>query len=194
MCQEQSLTTGEETVKKMVTTSDDESLESKSRKKASNKEETFKGCKKHSVGTLDGAMSNKCNRITEGLAIQMGKLHGLAMKKSIDKGEETVCERPEHPKRKGEGAQEDFEEALADWKIDTDFCEEQVKQCADRKEKVFSHASQRCDETVLNRSNSDDDHVKAEGNGDVVTLMDVIKKLVTGSNDEVCPHVQTAKA
>ena len=91
--------------------------ESYGRKKHASKEESFKGhYPKCSVGTMDGARSNVCNSVTWLFAAQIGKQHGLAMKKLVERGEETDCAEPPCPKKKREG--DGHEEAVANWKID----------------------------------------------------------------------------
>ena len=52
---------------------------------------------------MDGAMSNLCNSITQPFVVQIGKQHGLAMKKLVEKGEETDYDEPSYPKKKKEG-------------------------------------------------------------------------------------------
>ena len=86
--------------------------ESYRRKKHASKEESFKGhYPKCSVGTMDGTRSNIHNSITRPFAVQIGKRHGLAMKKLVEKGEETDHDEPSYPNRKYEG--DGHEEAVA---------------------------------------------------------------------------------
>lgn len=67
------------------------------------KEESFKGHQKCSAGTMDGARSNAHGSITHPFAAQTGKQCGLAMKKLVEKGMETVHEEPPCPQKKREG-------------------------------------------------------------------------------------------
>ena len=108
--------------------------ESYGRKKHASKEESFKGCyPKHSVGTMDGARSNVHNSITWPFAAQIGKQHGLAMKKLVERGEETDCAEPPCPKKKREG--DGHEEAVANWKIDMNEHKDKTKNATTRKRK-----------------------------------------------------------
>ena len=68
----------------------------------SSEEESFKGSK--------AKCSNVCNSIARQFAMQIGPKHGLAMKKLVERGEETVCKESPYPEKGGE-------EAVATWKM-----------------------------------------------------------------------------
>ena len=71
----------------------------RSKKQTSNNEESFKGVNlKCSIGAMDGAKANVHASVTKQFAVQIGQKHGLAMKKLADRGVETECEQPPHPK------------------------------------------------------------------------------------------------
>ena len=72
---------------------------------ASSEEESFKGNKaKCSVGTMDVAKANVYNSVTRPFAMQIGQKCGLAMKKLVERGEETVYKEPPYPEKGGEEA------------------------------------------------------------------------------------------
>ena len=96
---------------------------------------------------MDGARPNVHNSITRSFVVQMGKQCGLAMKKLVEKGEETDYDEPSYPKKKKEG--DGHEEAVAKWKINMRECKDKTKECNNEKEKVFSTVLGRCDETVI---------------------------------------------
>ena len=100
---------------------------------------------------MDGAKANVYNSITRPFAVQMGKQYGLAMKKLVDKGEETTYIKPPFPKQ-----EEDVEEAVAIWKTNVKRVQDRMQEYNDKKEKVFSSVLQKCDETVIARL----DHMK----------------------------------
>ena len=109
---------------------------------ASSEEESFKGSKvKHSVGTMDGAKANVYNSVTRPFAMQIGQKHGLAMKKLVERGEETVCEEPPYPEKGGE-------EAVAMWKMKVKREQDNAQAHSNKQEKVFSCALGMCDDTV----------------------------------------------
>ena len=161
-----------------------------SKKRTSSQEEGFKGYNmKYSVGTMDGAKANVYNSITRPFAVQMGKQYGLAMKKLVDKGEETTYKEPPFPKQ-----EKDVEEAVAIWKMNVKRVQDRMQEYNDKKEKVFSSILQKCDETVITRLESMKEHEAAEEDGDVAALMGMIKKLVVGTSDKVYPGIQAANA
>ena len=136
--------------------------ESYGRKKHASKEESFKGCyPKCSVGTMDEARSNVCNSVTRPFAVQIGKQCGLAMKKLVEKGEETDYDEPSYPKKKKEG--DGHEEAVAKWKINMSEYADKTKEHNNEKEKAFSTVlGTRCDETVISRLENTKEYEVAE--------------------------------
>ena len=155
---------------------------------ASSKEESFKGSKvKHFVGTMDGAKANVHNSVTRQFAMQIGQKHGLAMKKLVERGEETVYEEPPYPEKGGE-------EAVATWKTNVKREQDKTQVCEDKREKTFSSVLGTCDDTVITRLESVKEYQAAEEGGDVAALMGLIKKLVVGTSNRVHPGTQAANA
>mmetsp|Transcript_22958 Transcript_22958/g.34822 ORF Transcript_22958/g.34822 Transcript_22958/m.34822 type:complete len:305 (-) Transcript_22958:80-994(-) len=141
---------------------------------------------------MDGAKSNIYNSITQPFAIQIGKQYGLAMKKLVERGEDTVYKEPPYPRKKKEG--DGHEEAVAKWRIDMSEYKDKTKEYNSKKEKVFSSVLVRCDETVISRLENTKEYEVAEANGDVAALMGMVKKLVTGANEKVYPGMQAVNA
>ena len=129
-------------------------------KRTSEDGEGFKGLK-HSLGTMDGAKANVFNSITRPFAVQMGKQHGLAVKKLVERSEESVFEQPPHL---GVGKGEE----LALWEMEIKETQRKKAECNDEKGKVFSCILQKCDDTVIARLESMEKHEAAESDGDVV--------------------------
>ena len=102
----------------------------RSMRHTSSKEESFKGSKaKHSVGTMDGAKANVYNSITRPFTMQIGQKHGLAMKKLVERGKETVHKEPPYPERGGG-------EAVAMWKTKVKREQGKTQVHEDKREKV----------------------------------------------------------
>ena len=120
---------------------------------------------KCSIGTMDGAKASMCNSIARSFAVQMGKQCGLAMKKLVERGEETVYNRPPYPDG-GKG------EEVALWEMEVKTTQRKTEECKDKKGKVFSCILQRCDDTVIARLESVNEYEAAETDGNVAGLMD----------------------
>ena len=160
----------------------------RSKKQTSNNEESFKGINlKYSIGTMDGAKANVYTSITKQFAVQIGQKYGLAMKKLVDRGVETVYDLPPYP-RDGE------DEAVARWRVKEKLMQDRIQEYKDKKEKVFSSILGKCDDTVITRLESMKEYEAAEEDGDVAALMGLIKKLVVGASDRIYPGIQAANA
>ena len=73
----------------------------RSARHTSSKEESFKGSNvKCSVGTMNGTKANVHDSITRQFAVQIGQKHGLARKKLVETGEETIYKEPPHPTKR----------------------------------------------------------------------------------------------
>ena len=89
----------------------------------SNEKKGFKGqCGKHSVGTMDGARSDVCSSVTRAFEMQIGKQHGLAMKKLVERGEETVYAEGPYRKKKKRGREKGEIITLKNDLRKADFC------------------------------------------------------------------------
>ena len=130
----------------------------RSKKQTSNNEESFKGIR-CSIGTVDGAKANVHTSITKQFAVQIGQKYGLAMKKLVDRGVETVCDLPPCP-------EDGKDEAAAGWRVKEKLMQDRAQEHKDKKEKVFSSILGKCDDTVITRLESMKEHEAAEEDGD----------------------------